>query len=191
MEAGVKINFPSGLSGTASFFDITRSNVTTPDRFNPGFQVATGEIQSQGAEVELAYQVTEQWYVQGGYAFIDAEITQSNANDVGNRPEKIPEHQANIWTHYRFDSGILKNLTLSAGANYVGNRPFDNANIAKLPNYTTLDLATSYLEEHKTGTVREQCAGQALFRLGRFWPGRVPRRSEDHFRPGIVEVLTA
>ncbi|MBF6649911.1 TonB-dependent receptor [Methylobacter sp. BlB1] len=144
VEAGVKINFPSGLSGTASFFDITRSNVTTQDRFNPGFQVATGEIQSRGAEVELAYQVTEQWYVQGGYAFIDAEITQSNANDVGNRPEKIPEHQANIWTHYRFDSGVLKNLTLSAGANYVGNRPFDNANTAKLPNYTTLDLATSY-----------------------------------------------
>lgn len=144
VEAGVKIDFPSGLSGTASFFDITRSNVTTPDRFNPGFQVATGEIQSRGAEAELAYQVTEQWYIQGGYAFIDAEITQSNANDVGNRPEKIPEHQANIWTHYRFDSGVLKNLTLSAGANYVGNRPFDNANTAVLPNYTTLDLATSY-----------------------------------------------
>jgi iron complex outermembrane receptor protein len=144
---GVKVNFPFGLTGTASYFDITRSKVTTPDRNNPGFSIQTGEVRSEGAEVELAYQVTDQWYVQGGYAFVDAKITKSNAGDVGNGLEKIPEHQANIWTHYKFDSGILKNLTLSAGANYVGNRPFDNANTIKLPDYTTVDLGASYTYE--------------------------------------------
>jgi iron complex outermembrane receptor protein len=147
IEVGVKVNFPFGLTGTASYFDITRSKVTTPDRNNPGFSIQTGEVRSEGAEVELAYQVTDQWYVQGGYAFVDAKITKSNAGDVGNGLEKIPEHQANIWTHYKFDSGILKNLTLSAGANYVGNRPFDNANTIKLPDYTTVDLGASYTYE--------------------------------------------
>jgi len=144
VEAGVKVNFPGGLTGTASYFDITRKKVTTPDRLNPGFSIQTGEIRSRGVETDLSYQLTDQWFIQGGYAFIDAKITQSNAGDVGNRPEKIPEHQANFWTHYKFDSGFLKNLTLSAGANYVGNRPFSNANTLDLPNYTTVDLGASY-----------------------------------------------
>lgn len=144
VEAGVKVNFPWGLSGTLSFFDITRTNVTTPDRENPGFSVQTGEVDSKGAELELAYQVTRQWYLQGGYAYIDAEIAQSNAGDVGNRFQNTPEHQANLWSHYRFDSGLLRNLTLSAGARFVGDRPLDNANTVDLPNYTIVDLGASY-----------------------------------------------
>ncbi|WP_341327910.1 TonB-dependent receptor [Methylotuvimicrobium sp. KM2] len=144
VEAGIKVNFPWGLTGTASYFDITRTNVSTPDRANPGFQVQTGEIRSKGAEVELAYQITDQWFVQGGYAFIDAKITKSNAGDVGNRFQNTPEHQANFWTHYRFDSGLLENLTLSTGVNFVGNRLLDNANTIQLPNFTTWDLGASY-----------------------------------------------
>jgi iron complex outermembrane receptor protein len=144
VEAGVKINFPWGLTGTASLFRILRTNVTTPDRENPGFQVQTGEVRSRGAEVELAYQVTEQWYFQSGYSFTDAQITQSNAGDVGNRFQNIPKHQANLWTHYRINNGLLRNLTLSAGMNFVGDRPLDNANTVELPNYTIMNLGASY-----------------------------------------------
>ncbi len=144
VEAGIKVNFPWGLSGTASFFELTRTNVGTPDPQTPGFSVQTGEIRHRGAEVELAYQVTDQWYVQGGYAFIDSKITKSNDGDQGNRFLNTPEHQANIWTHYRFDSGALRNLTISTGVNFVGDRPLDNTNTVKLPNYTTWDLGASY-----------------------------------------------
>ncbi|AEG01269.1 TonB-dependent siderophore receptor [Methylomonas methanica] len=144
IETGVKVNFPGGLTGSASYFESTRKKVTTPDQLNPGFVIQTGEISTRGAETDLSYPLTDQWFVQAGYAFIDAKITSSNAGDVGNEPEKIPEHQANFWTHYKFDSGLLKNLTLSAGANYVGNRPFNNANTVNLPEYTTVDLGASY-----------------------------------------------
>jgi iron complex outermembrane receptor protein len=144
VEAGIKVNFPWGLTGTASYFDITRGNVSTPDRNNPGFQVQTGEVRSKGAEVELAYQVTDQWFVQGGYAFTDAKITKGNPDEIGNRFQNIPEHQANIWTHYRFDQGLLENLTLSTGVNFVGDRPLDSAGTVELPNFTTWDLGASY-----------------------------------------------
>jgi iron complex outermembrane receptor protein len=144
VETGVKVNFPGGLTGTASYFESMRTKITTPDRSNPGFSIQTGEIRSRGIETELNYPLTEQWFIQGGYAYIDAKITQSNAGDIGNEPEKIPEHQANLWTHYKFDSGLLKNLTLSAGANYVGTRPFNNANTLNLPSYTIVDLGASY-----------------------------------------------
>ncbi|MDP2180215.1 TonB-dependent siderophore receptor [Methylicorpusculum sp.] len=144
VEAGIKVNFPWGLTGTASFFELTRTNIGTPDLQNPGFAVQTGEIRHRGAEVDLSYQVTDQWYVQGGYAFIDSKITKSNAGDQGNRFQNTPEHQANIWTHYRFDSGALRNLTLSTGVNFVGDRPLDNTNAVELPNFTTWDLGASY-----------------------------------------------
>ncbi|ABA56849.1 ferrichrome iron receptor [Nitrosococcus oceani ATCC 19707] len=136
VEAGIKADFPWGLRGTTSFFDITRSNVTTPDRQNPGFSVQTGEVRHRGAELELAYQVTPQWYFQGGYAFIDSDITQSNAGDEGNRFQNTPTHQGNVWTHYQFDRGLLRNLTLSSGVNFVGDRPLDNATTVELTNFT-------------------------------------------------------
>jgi iron complex outermembrane recepter protein len=144
VETGVKVNFPWGLTGTVSYFDITQNNVSTPDRNHPGFQVQTGAVDSKGAEAELAYQVNDQWFIQGGYAFTNAKITQSNANDVGNRFQNIPENKANLWTHYKFDKGLLQNLTLSTGLNVVGSRPLDNANTVNLPSFTTWDLGASY-----------------------------------------------
>ncbi|XSG84072.1 MAG: TonB-dependent siderophore receptor [Methylohalobius sp. ZOD2] len=144
VEAGIKVNFPGGLTGTASFFEVTRTNVSTPDRDNPGFSIQTGEIRHRGAEVELAYQVTDQWYFQGGYVFINSDITKSNAGDKGNRFQNTPEHQASIWTHYRFDKGWLSGLALSSGVNFVGDRPLDNANTVDLPHFTTWDVGASY-----------------------------------------------
>ena len=144
VEAGIKINFQWGLSGTASFFELTRTNVGTPDLQNPGFSVQTGEIRHRGAEVELAYQVTDQWYFQGGYAFINSNITKSNDSDQGNRFQNTPKHQGSFWTHYRFDNNLLSGLALSTGINFVGNRPLDNSNSVELPNFTTWDLGASY-----------------------------------------------
>ncbi|WP_022949159.1 TonB-dependent siderophore receptor [Methylohalobius crimeensis] len=143
VEAGVKVNFPWGLSGTASYFEITRTNVNVPDRDNPGFQVQTGEVRSRGAEVELAYQVTDQWHVQGGYSYINAEITDDPFNK-GNRFQNTPEHQASIWTHYHFEKVWLSGLALSTGVNFVGDRPLDNANTVDLPHFTTWDVGASY-----------------------------------------------
>lgn len=145
VEGGVKLDLAEGLTGTFSLFDIDRTNVTTPDRAHPGFTVQTGEVRSRGAEFDLGYQVTEQWFVQGGYAFLDARILKSNnPAEVGKRPWDVAEHQANLWTRYKFDSGWLKDLSVGAGANFVGKRPGDNPNSFDLPAYTTVDLSASY-----------------------------------------------
>ncbi|WP_255211031.1 TonB-dependent receptor [Methylogaea oryzae] len=144
VEAGVKLALPFGLTSTASFFDITRSNVVTPDPANPGFNAQVGEMRSRGAEIDLAYQINKQWFVQAGYALIDAKITKSQNGDVGNRPWDVAPHQANVWTRYKFDEGLLKDLSLGAGANFVAKRPGDNAHTFDLPAYTTVDMSASY-----------------------------------------------
>ncbi|MDN5869488.1 MAG: TonB-dependent receptor [Nitrococcus sp.] len=144
LEVGMKIDFPWGLKGTTSLYRATRSNVSTPDPNNAGFSIPTGEVRNRGAEIMLSYQVSPQLYFQGGYAFMDSEITQSNAGDEGNRFRNTPTHSANFWTHYRFGIGPLRNLTLSAGLRFVGDRPLTNANTVELPSFTTVNMGASY-----------------------------------------------
>jgi len=143
-EAGVKWEHASGLSGTASFFHIVRENVGTTDPVDPNFTVQVGEQRTQGAEIEFAWRFDENWYLQGGYAYIDGEITESNDGDEGNRIEDVAEHQANVWGQYLFTRGALDGLSLGVGANFVGARVGDNANSFELPSYTTVDLRAAY-----------------------------------------------
>jgi iron complex outermembrane receptor protein len=144
LEAGVKWEHASGLSGTASFFHIVRENVGTTDPVDPNFTIQVGEQRTQGAEIEFAWRFTENWYLQGGYAYIDGEITESNDGDEGNRIEDVAEHQANVWGRYLFTRGRLNGLSLGLGANFVGERAGDNANSFELPSYTTVDLRAAY-----------------------------------------------
>lgn len=144
IEAGVKLDFPWGMTGTLSYFNITHSNVATTDPVDPDFRIPAGEEQSEGAEIELAWQVNDNLFVQGGYAYIDAEITKSNDFPVGGRLEDVAEHQATFWGRYLFTSGPLRNLSLSVGANYVGDRAGTLSNTFELPDYVTVDLAAAY-----------------------------------------------
>ncbi|MGH8655317.1 MAG: TonB-dependent receptor domain-containing protein [Gammaproteobacteria bacterium] len=77
-------------------------------------------------------------------AYIDAEITKSNDFPVGGRLEDVAEHQATFWGRYLFTSGPLRNLSLSVGANYVGDRAGTLSNTFELPDYVTADLAAAY-----------------------------------------------
>ncbi|MCK9607666.1 MAG: TonB-dependent receptor [Methylomonas sp.] len=146
-EIGVKLNTDNGINGTVALYEIYRSNFLTPDTQHPGYQTQLGEARSRGVEAELNWQINEEWNVQGGYAFTDARITKSGAvNQLGNRMRNVAEHQANLWTHYEFQTGVLKGLGFGAGANFVGDRPGENFQPSyKLPSYTTVDLSASYI----------------------------------------------
>ncbi len=144
IEAGVKLNLPFGMKGTASYFNLTRSNVSTDDPANPGFAIQVGEQTTQGLDLDLNWQVTDNWYVQAGYAFTDSEISEDNSGNKGNQIQDVAEHQFNFWTRYLFTQGIFRNFSMGAGVNFVGERPLDNANTIELPSYTTVDLSASY-----------------------------------------------
>lgn len=143
-EGGIKWEHPSGFSGTASYFHIVRQNVGTTDPVNPDFTIQVGEQRVQGAEIELAWSINDNWHIQGGYAYLDGEITESNDGDEGNRIEDVAEHQATVWGRYLFTRGTLSGLSLGVGANHVGDRAGDNANSFDLPAYTTVDLRAAY-----------------------------------------------
>ena len=150
-ETGVKYDLPEhNLSVTAALFHITKENVLTADPANVGsqsFQVAAGEVRSRGFDLSVAGNITPQWRVIGGYAYVDAEITESNsaAVPVGTRLANVPEHSFNLLDTYEFDDGALNGLGLGVGVKYVGSRKGTTTSTAyDLDAYTVVDLLAYY-----------------------------------------------
>ncbi|MGH8654977.1 MAG: TonB-dependent siderophore receptor [Gammaproteobacteria bacterium] len=74
-EVGLKTEFWDGrLSSTLAFYHLTKQNVLTADPQNLGFQRAIGEARSQGIELDIAGQLTDQWKLLASYSYTDADI---------------------------------------------------------------------------------------------------------------------
>lgn len=144
-EVGVKADLLGGrLSSTLAFYDLTRTNVTTPDLDNPGFNIQTGEQKSQGIELDVVGEILPGWRVIASYAYTDSRIEKDNRFEVGNRLNNVPEHSASLWTTYEIQNGTLQGLGFGAGVFYVGEREADLANTFSLPSYLRTDAAVYY-----------------------------------------------
>ncbi|EQM76004.1 TonB-dependent siderophore receptor [Stutzerimonas stutzeri] len=147
-ETGVKYELPEhNLSVTAALFHITKENVLTADPLDSNFQIAAGEVRSRGFDLSVAGNITPQWRVIGGYAYVDAEITESNgvSMPVGSRLANVPEHSFNLLDTYEFDNGALDGLGLGVGVKYVSSRKGSSTNTAfDMDAYTVVDLLAYY-----------------------------------------------
>ncbi|PNG12899.1 TonB-dependent siderophore receptor [Stutzerimonas stutzeri] len=147
-ETGVKYERPEhNLSVTAALFHITKENVLTADPLDSNFQIAAGEVSSRGFDLSVAGNITPQWRVIGGYAYVDAEVTESNSTSmpVGSRLANVPEHSFNLLDTYEFDNGALDGLGLGVGVKYVSSRKGSTSNTAfDMGAYTVVDLLAYY-----------------------------------------------
>jgi iron complex outermembrane recepter protein len=143
-ELGLRYQTPGGrLLSTLSAYHLTQQNVQTDDPANPGYSIATGEVRSQGIELEITGRLTEQLSLIAAYTYTDAEITESNNGDIGNRPASVPENAASLWADYRFGSGAFRGFTIGAGVRYVGST-VNQANTVTVPDYTLFDAMIRY-----------------------------------------------
>ena len=140
------------LSGSLSLFQVRRRDVLTedPDPLNAGFSVQTGELRARGIEIEGTVRPVRGLTLQGGYAYLDGEVTESNDGDRDGRLEDVAAHQANLLV--RYELSILP-LAVWAGANYVGERALVNEltdpadpffPTAILDSYVVADIGASY-----------------------------------------------
>src|SRR3546814_4820258 len=67
-EAGIKFEPARGSLVTASVYQITQTNIATPDQAHPGFFIQQGEVRSRGVEVEARVAVTENFNLTLAYA---------------------------------------------------------------------------------------------------------------------------
>ncbi|WP_407362355.1 TonB-dependent siderophore receptor [Pseudomonas luteola] len=147
-ETGIKYDVPEhDLSITAALFHITKENVLTSDPLDSNYQIAEGEVRSRGFDLSLAGNITPQWRVIGGYAYVDAEVTKSTTSTMptGSRLANVPKHSVNLLNTYEFDSGLLSGLGVGVGLKYVGDRKGSTSSTAfDMSSYTVVDLLAYY-----------------------------------------------
>ena len=144
-EVGVKAELlDQRLLATLAYFNLTKQNVATADPTNPRFSVATGEQQSEGIELDIIGEILPGWNIIGSYAYIDAEVTEDNRVEPGNRLPGVPEHSASVWTTYKIQSGDLAGLGFGLGFNWVDKRQGDLDNSFDLDSYFLTNAAISY-----------------------------------------------
>jgi len=147
-EVGIKYELPEhDLSVTAALFHITKENVLTSDPLDSNYQVAAGEARSRGFDISVAGNITPQWRVIGGYAYVDAEVTESSSASMpaGTRLANVPRHSFNLLDTYEFAEGPLAGLGVGMGVKYVGDRKGGATSTAfDMDAYTTVDLLAYY-----------------------------------------------
>ncbi|QKQ75146.1 TonB-dependent siderophore receptor [Nostoc sp. TCL240-02] len=148
-EVGVKGDFLSGrLSSTLALYQLTLSNVLTPDPNNLTFNVQTGEQRSRGIELNVTGEILPGWNVIASYAYTDAQVTKDNVYAIGNRLPNVPFNSASLWTTYTFSQSNLQGLGFGLGLFYVGERQGDLNNAFSVPSYVRTDAAVYYQKGH-------------------------------------------
>jgi iron complex outermembrane receptor protein len=145
-EMGIKWEaFDRQLSVDAAIYQIEKENVLTTDPVDSTFSVAAGQVRSRGLDLNVAGNITPQWRVIGGYAYVDAEVTKDNTLRTGTRLLNIPRNSFSLLNVYEFQDGALKGLGLGAGGKYVDERAGQTSNTAfSMDAYTVVDLLGYY-----------------------------------------------
>ena len=149
-EVGVKFALNDGaLSGTFAVFDVKQSNIATFDAdFNA---TAIGEAASKGVELDLTGDITDTLSIWVSYSYVDAE-TKNDYTDfisynfipAGSDLLNIAENQLSLQIVQQAEFAG-RALDLIAGLVYVGERSGEFGDPSfKLPEYTTVRLASSY-----------------------------------------------
>lgn len=145
VEVGTKFQSSDGATTfTGAYFVLTKQNVVvnTPDFAQ---RTQTGEVESEGVELELSTNITPALSLQANATFLDMEVTENelDPDEVGNTPVWVAEESASLWANYLFDDN-LDGLMVGAGVRYVGETQADKYNSDQVPSYTLVDAVVTY-----------------------------------------------
>lgn len=145
-EAGAKYDALGGaLSVTGTLYHITKKNVLVSDPDDPnGLRyLQTGEVESQGLELDVNGKIMPNWKINATYAYNDVEIVKGEPSVQGKRLENAPPHQAGVFTRYDFTDSTGTGTAWGAGlgAKYVGGDRRDFGGVVVLPAYTVVNAA--------------------------------------------------
>lgn len=150
-ELGVKWQaLDQQLSVDAAVYHTVKQNVLTLDPLDPTFSVAAGEVRSRGFDLNVAGNITPEWRMIGGYAFVDAEVSKDNSLRSGTRLANIPRNSYSLLNVYEFQHGTAQGLGLGMAVKYVDERAGQtSASAYDMQGYSVVDLLSFYqLNEH-------------------------------------------
>jgi len=144
-EIGVKFQ-PKGYNSfvTVSAFHLDQNNVTTTDPVHAGFSVQTGQVRSQGFEVEGHADFDNGLELIGTYTYTNLLNTKSNTTSLDKVPTGIPRNAASLWADYTMHGGPFAGLRFGGGVRYIGGSYGDTTNTFSTSSATLVDLAVRY-----------------------------------------------
>lgn len=147
-EAGIKWQLTPDILLTSAVFDLRDTNRVTTSPTNPLDQAQTGEVKSQGFELEGQARVLEDYTISASYTYLDAKVSKSKvATEIGNPLGSAPRHTASgfVTRSFALDNGAL--LKAGGGLRYVGSQTSRNAAgtiTINTPANTLADLMLAY-----------------------------------------------
>jgi len=140
LELGVKWDVLPSLALTAAIYQLDRTNTRAIDP-NTLLTVLTGAQRSQGFELGIAGSISDNWEIQGGYAYQSVEITRTTtAAPEGRVVPLTPEHTFSLWNMVH----VTPRLGLGVGVVHQSESFTSISNAVTLPEFTRVDAAVSY-----------------------------------------------
>ncbi|WP_418186339.1 TonB-dependent siderophore receptor [Aliarcobacter lanthieri] len=157
-ELGVKQKlFDDRFDLSASIFKIEKENIALPDPNAPaigGWSISSGKQESQGLELDVSGEITENWSIVASYGYTDTKNKDANNKELRN----IPNHTANLFTTYKLTSINLPDFYIGGGAKYLGSKYADDANTIKFDSEIIYNATIGY----KKGNWRANLSVQNL-----------------------------
>ena len=183
-EVGVRLSRDT-VRATLSAFRIRRDNVGVPDPAHVGFNLQDGQFQTRGFELEGEWSPLPGWWLQGGYARLDATVRKSSEPALlGARLAETPTNTVTVATRV-----TVGRVELRAFGNYVGDRKVINGGAVTLPDYLTFDVGAGT----EVGAVRIDATLSNLFDKTYYFSDNASRYSlgtEDRVFPGEPRTLS-
>jgi iron complex outermembrane recepter protein len=153
-EAGIKTSlFDDRLLATLAYYHLTKDNILvqdpSPPTNNPFAKVSNNQ-RSQGIELDISGQVTDQISLIASYAFTDAKVLKDNValgdpDNTGHSLPLVPDHSGSLWLKYDHNgSGSPHGFSFGLGAFASGARQGDFENSFQLPGYVRMDAFAAY-----------------------------------------------
>ncbi len=137
LELGIKWDIRPGLALTAAAFEIEQSSPQVSDSDPGTLDVVDSTI--QGFELQLQGQITDWWFMNAGYSYLDGEQV-NRTGPTGLRLRELPEHMFSIWNNFQ----LTEQFGIGAGVTAQDDSFADNGNNVTLPAYARVDLAAFY-----------------------------------------------
>lgn len=151
IEAGVKYLIPgTNISAAIAGFDINQTSILRQDPTNFANQVATGEVNSRGFEMEATANFAPGTNLTVAYTHLDFRFVKqtsvvTGAPIDGNRLSGIPGDTFASFLTYLFPpSSGLRGLTVGGGIRFNANSFADDENTVRNPTVTLFDALVAY-----------------------------------------------
>lgn len=135
-------------------FDIRRENMLTTDpdpthrcgASNARCQIQSGELRTQGIELEAKTEPLRGLTLVAGYSLLDNAYSKANPGTTGQNlkgkaPVDVSSQQISTWGRYPLQGGPLAGLGVDGGVRDIGSSHGNEANTMKVP---AVDLMLDY-----------------------------------------------